>query len=70
MRFLKTIRYSTTNEISTESNIRQAMRQIFDEDELVSNSALLVFCEEHLERNGRQVNVFSNASVGELRYQQ
>ena len=46
------------------------MRQIFDEDELVSNNAALVFCEEHLERNERQVTVFSNTSVEELRYQQ
>ena len=42
------------------------MQQIFNEDELVSNNAALVFCEEQLERNGRQVTVFSNTSV---RYQ-
>ena len=46
------------------------MRQIFNEDELVSNNAALVFCEEQLERNERQVTVFSNTSVEELRYQQ
>ena len=46
------------------------MRQIFDEDELVSNNEAIVFCEEHLERNGREVTVFSNTSVEELRYQQ
>ena len=46
------------------------MRQVFDEDELVSNNEALVSCEEHLERNGREVTVFSNTSVEELRYQQ
>ena len=46
------------------------MRQIFNEDELVSNNAALVFCEEQLERNERQVTVFSNTSVEVLRYQQ
>ena len=51
-------------------NKRKTMRQIFNEDELISNNAELVFCEEHLERNGRQVTVFSNTSVEELRYQQ
>ena len=69
-RWLKTIHFSTTYETSTESNIRQTTRQIFDEDKLISNSVFLVFCEEHLERNGRQVTVFSNASVEELRCQQ
>ena len=46
------------------------MRQIFDEDEVISNNMVLVFCEEHLERDERQETVFSNTSAEELRYQQ
>ena len=45
------------------------MRQIFDEDEVVSNN-MLVFCEEQLERNESQETVFPYTSVEELRYQQ
>ena len=45
------------------------MRQIFDEDEVVSNN-MLVFCEEQLERNESQETVFSYTSVEELHYQQ
>ena len=46
------------------------MRQIFDEDEVVPNNMMLVFCEQHLEMDKRQETVFSNTSVQELRYQQ
>ena len=46
------------------------MRQIFDEDKPASNNMVLVFCEESLEKNGRQITVFSHALVEELRYQQ
>ena len=45
------------------------MRQIFDEDEVVSNN-MSVFCEEQLERNESQETVFPYTSVEELRYQQ